>query len=124
MRYHQGHIIDLVATACSLAGADTTGLDGADLTSVWRDDVAAQRSEALCWEHQGHSAVRDGRWKIVRIKTTEAWELYDIDADRIEEQDLAKQHPDVVARLSDMWDAWAKRCGVLPWPLQKKAGAA
>jgi arylsulfatase A-like enzyme len=109
----QGHIIDLVATGCAMAGADTSGLDGADLLPVWRGmSSEAQRAEPLCWEHQQHAAVRDGRWKIVRAKADQPWELYDIAADRIEQQDLSAEHPDIVGRLDATWRSWAARCGV------------
>jgi arylsulfatase len=36
-------------------------------------------------------------------------------ADRIEGDDVAKQHPDVVRELSAEYDRWADRCGVAAW---------
>ncbi|MEO2037961.1 MAG: hypothetical protein ABGW90_04560, partial [Martelella sp.] len=42
------------------------------------------------------------------------WELYDMDADRSELNDLADQHPDRVRDMAAMYDAWAARCGVIP----------
>jgi arylsulfatase A-like enzyme len=108
VRHGQGHIIDLVATGCALAGAPLDGLDGVDLTPLWTGAVPEpERLSPLCWEHQGHAAVRDGRWKIVRATATAGWELYDISADRIEERDLAASHPTIVARLADNWRSWA-----------------
>ena len=44
------------------------------------------------------------------------WELYDLDADRTESKDLAAEQPQRVAELRAHYDAWATRCGVLPWP--------
>lgn len=120
IRHSQGHIIDFGATACALAGADGSGMDGVDLTPAWRDGGEVERSEPLCWEHQGHSAVRDGTWKVVRASNAQPWELYDIGADRIEETDLAAKHPEIVARLNAIYEAWAERCGVLPFPLAKQ----
>jgi len=37
--------------------------------------------------------------------------------DRTEMNDLATQQPERVKELSAQWEAWAKRVGVLPWPL-------
>ena len=51
----------------------------------------------LFWEHEGNAAVRIGKWKLVR-KYPDAWELYDMEADRTEMHDLAAQHPERVAR--------------------------
>lgn len=67
----------------------------------------------LFWEHEGNSAVRSGRWKLVR-KHGQDWELFDIATDRTEQHDLAAEHPDLVADLARRYDAWAERCGVIP----------
>ena len=48
------------------------------------------------------------------------WELYDIDADRTEATNVAMKQPDRVKELSAQWDAWAKRVGVLPFPVGGK----
>lgn len=65
-------------------------------------------------------AVRTQRHRLVReIKgasggskakandaSATAWQLYDMEADPGEEHDIAKQHPDIVAKLSAAYDAW------------------
>jgi arylsulfatase len=68
----------------------------------------------LYWEHIGNTAIRRGRWKLVREHGT-PWELYDIDADRAELVDLAGRQPDVVRELAAAWSTWAERVGVIPW---------
>ncbi|MGZ4492022.1 MAG: hypothetical protein ACXVEU_14875, partial [Nocardioidaceae bacterium] len=67
----------------------------------------------LFWEHEGNAAVRSGDWKLVR-KHGGAWELYDVAADRAEQHDRAGAHPDLVADLAARYEAWARRCGVIP----------
>jgi arylsulfatase len=57
--------------------------------------------------------MRDGKWKLVRRYPGD-WELYDMEADRTELHDLAAQHPERVAAMARDYDAWAKRCGVIP----------
>jgi arylsulfatase A-like enzyme len=69
----------------------------------------------LCWEHEGNRAVRAGRWKLVAVRG-KPWELYDLDADRTERNDLASRHPETIAALSARWDDWARRSKVLPFP--------
>ena len=44
------------------------------------------------------------------------WQLYDIEIDRSEQNDLAKKYPDKVKVLSDKWEKWALRARVKPWP--------
>jgi hypothetical protein len=46
--------------------------------------------------------------------------LYDLDTDPVELTNLAAKEPDRVKELVAKWDAWAKRCNVLPYPLPKK----
>lgn len=59
--------------------------------------------------------MRSGNWKIVSLHP-EAWELYDIAADRVGHNKA--QHPDIVKRLSDEWDAWAKRPAAPAWSVR------
>jgi arylsulfatase len=75
---------------------------------------ALERKEPIFWEHEGNRAVRQGQWKLV-AKNDQAWELYDIDADRVEQHDLAAKEPARVSELSAAWEAWAKKVGVRPW---------
>jgi arylsulfatase A-like enzyme len=67
----------------------------------------------MFWEHEGNAAVRIGKWKLVR-EYPKDWELYDMEADRTELNDLAAQQPERVADMKRQYDAWAARCGVLP----------
>lgn len=45
-----------------------------------------------------------------------AWELYDLEADRVEMNNLAAAQPDRVTAMGAKWDAWARRTHVLPRP--------
>ena len=93
-------------------GRDVLPLEGRSMLSALRGG----RGEAgtLYWEHIGNTAVRRGRWKLVREHGL-PWELYDIDVDRAELTDLAARHPDVVAELATAWSAWVNRVGVIAW---------
>ncbi len=55
-----------------------------------------------------------GKWKIVAL-ASKPWELYDIESDRVESHDLASEHPEKVKELEEAYNAWAKKCGVVPW---------
>jgi hypothetical protein len=43
--------------------------------------------------------VRSGPWKAVRVKRGGPLELYNLDGDPTEQQDVAQANPDVVARI-------------------------
>ncbi|MGB9624664.1 MAG: hypothetical protein ACPMAQ_07345 [Phycisphaerae bacterium] len=77
--------------------------------------------DVLYWEHEGNRAVRQGKWKLVS-RFPDKWELYDIEADRTELNNVAQRHPEKVSELADLYDAWAKRCGVMPWKGSASAG--
>ncbi len=114
--HHQpAHIIDLLPTAVSVAGAQYKGklpLPGRDLVAQI-DHGAGRRT--LFFEHQGNRAVRFGKWKLVALDD-QPWELYDFTVDRIESNDLAKKHPERVKKLSAAWDEWGAANQVTPLP--------
>jgi len=58
--------------------------------------------------------MREGAWKLVG-DWNRGWELYDVEADRTEQTDLARRHPEKVRAMSASYSEWVKRCGVEPW---------
>ena len=72
-----------------------------------RDEKRQREHEYLYWEFprgDGWVAVRWGDWKgLLReaSKGNTRMELYDVKNDLLEEQDVAADHPDIVAR---MWE--------------------
>ena len=51
-------------------------------------------------------AIRDGRWKLLCEYDGSEPELYDLETDRGESNNLAAQHPKVVTRLAEHLVAW------------------
>ena len=62
-----------------------------------------------------------GRWKLVAAHG-EPWQLYDMRGDRSETNNLSASRPDLRSRMIAMYDAWAERVGVQPWPVKRKSG--
>ena len=58
--------------------------------------------------------MRRGPWKLVR-KFPGEWELYNMDNDRTESNDVAQAHPERVTEMASTWQSWADQAGVLPW---------
>jgi arylsulfatase A-like enzyme len=113
VRTAPAHLIDIAPTLLQLAGltppAEWDGhrrpaWPGRSLLPVFSDDKPIHADGDLWWFHDGHRALRQGRWKIVRDAKAEAWELYDLDVDRGETQNLAEAHPDRVAEMSRRWE--------------------
>ena len=77
---------------------------------------AWSREKPIIIEHEGNRAVRWGEWKLVGEYGGQ-WELYNMNEDRTELNDLADRNPEKVAELVREYEEWAERCGVLPWPV-------
>jgi arylsulfatase len=109
-----GHLIDVMATCLDVGGATPqAAVEGVSLRPEF-EGKALKREQPIFWEHEGNRAVREGKWKLV-AKYGKPWELYDIDADRVESHDLAAKEPERVKTMAAAWDGWAKRAGVRPW---------
>ncbi len=104
-----------------IACQDILAIEGVSLRPAFTRE-SLDRKDALYFEHHLNCAVRDGQWKLVRkgIPGKDAklvpWELYNMQTDRTEMNNLADQDPQKVAELAAKWEAWAKRANVKPWP--------
>lgn len=124
------HLIDLMATALDVSGAEypetlngnpIRPLEGESLRPAFGGGSIDR--EAIYWEHEGNRAVRMGKWKLV-AKHGEAWRLHDMDADRSELRDVGAANASVREQMTALYEAWARRAGVLPWRPQRKPGYA
>ncbi|MBL7221365.1 MAG: N-acetylgalactosamine 6-sulfate sulfatase (GALNS), partial [Phycisphaerae bacterium] len=59
-----------------------------------------KQHDFLYWEYSGQVAVRKGKWKAF-MSRRQAWQLFDLDEDTLEENDLAKKHPDILKEMTD-----------------------
>jgi arylsulfatase A-like enzyme len=102
---HVAYLGDFMATVADLTGREAPReLDSVSMLPTLLGEPGRQRQhEYLYWEfYEGGSsqAVRMGRWKGVRKPMlTGQIELYDLEADLSEQNDVASRHPEVVARI-------------------------
>ncbi|MFT5301911.1 MAG: arylsulfatase A [Mariniblastus sp.] len=106
---------DWFPTLAKIGGGTLPGsqqLDGIDLTGVVQGQAAPERTEPMIWDFNGYggiAAIRIGKWKAVRRdlkkgkKQPADWELYDLDQDPNETNDLASDNPSVVKRLESAY---------------------
>ena len=121
------HVMDLVPTFLELAGATYPAkpggptLDGQSITTMLAGGHGTV-DRTFFWEHEGNRGVRSGKWDLCSLPGPDhPFELYDLDADRVQAHDVAGEHPDVVARLEGLYRDWAKRVGVVDFSRSKKA---
>lgn len=110
-----GHLIDFMATFIDVAGAkypqrvgqrSIDPLQGKSLRPIFEGQQRAGH-DTLYFHFGTDRALRQGPWKLVSAKLGR-WELYNLDEDRTELNDLAGQHPDRVARMAQQWFTMAK----------------
>ena len=125
--------VDFMPTVLKLAGVPAPAAwrpDGEDVSDILTGAPRA-RVNPLMWEWRfniaGHVnnrspqlAIRDGDWKLLVNPDRTRTELYDLGRDRLQVDNVATQHPEVVARLSDRVIAWAKE--LPPGPRDASAG--
>lgn len=113
------HITDIMATCLEAAGLSypttfeghaITPLEGKSLVPIFEGKTRAPH-ERLCWEHEGNRAIREGNWKLVAPKQGD-WELYDLEADRTELNNLAAKDAKRAKALNLAWEEWADRVQV------------
>lgn len=86
-------------------------MEGTSLLPVF--DGKHLKRKTWFMEHEGNKAVRDGKWKMASTGNGK-WELFDMDKDRTETNNILSQNPKIGQKLEKMWNEWAWRVHVLP----------
>jgi len=115
------HLIDFMATCIDLGGAKypkqvrgnkDDPLMGKSLAPLFAG--GSRTGHEFLYFHFGNNrAIRRGNWKLVSARGG-PWELYDLEADRTELNNLAKAKPELTAELSKSWHEFAEKTDRLP----------
>lgn len=116
-----GHVIDFMATFLELSDArypqlynryTINPMQGMSLVSSFKQEGAVA-SRILFNEHFGARSVREGNLKLVAAPG-KPWQLFDLQQDASELNDLSARYPEQVARLGTLWETWAHQNNVFP----------
>ena len=141
-QYH--HIIDVAPTFLDVAGiappAEVDGvkqmpLDGVSMKYSFDDATAPTNHPVQYYEMFGNRAIYDHGWKAVTLHGNrmpwvvagtfdfdkDGWELYNINEDPTETNDLAASNPQKLEELKKTWDEEAVKYNV--YPLYDDVGA-
>lgn len=107
---HVSAFWDMYPTMAEVAGVeDFPGGDGISVVPTLRGETDQEKHDYLYWEfHErgGRLAVRKDEWKAVRYEVLEnpnrPLELYNLVDDPSEEQDVASEHPEIVAEMEEI----------------------
>jgi len=136
IRNQDAHLIDIMATCIDIAdipyptsynGHTIQPIEGKSLVGAFKN--LPIKRDFIFWEHEGNRAIKAGAWKLVSKteknkvfteKDQNAWELYNMEKDPSETNDLAQKFPSKVKELATMWEKEAIRTKALPWPWAPK----
>lgn len=122
IKNEQIHFIDIMATLVDITdtkypetfkGKKIIPFEGESFLPLIKGEKW-KREKPIIWEHMGNCAVRMGKWKLVRTYNSD-WELYNINDDRTELNDISKLNEEKVKELKEIYNKWAKRCNILPF---------
>ena len=136
---HQvGHVMDVMATCSDVAGAEypdsyegqqVPPTEGKSLLPIFQGKER-HGHEVLYWQFSRSSAIRKGDWKLVAAHPNpragidyfyeggelegkdadeKLWELYNMQIDRTEVNNLADKYPERVRELADLYETWIAR---------------
>jgi arylsulfatase len=120
------HIMDFMATCIDLAkakypsaynGNDIRPLEGKSLVPILQTGKR-KGHEMIGFEHFNEKALmtKDG-WKIIQPdRKGSSWELYNLNADRTEMNNVAEQYPERLEQMISQYETWTKRAMVVPAP--------
>ena len=110
--------MDFAPTILELAGITAppkVEFDGTSLLPAVRDS-AILIERKLYWHYPHYhgstwrpgAAIRDGRWKLIEFYEWDQTELYDLQADPEERNDVSLSNPEAADRLSKELASWQK----------------
>ena len=129
MRHQFVHASDLVPTLLELIGIDSPGeiaglpqmpIEGESFVRSIADAAAPSKTSPQYFEMFGHRGLWHGGWKAVSYHPpgtpfeNDKWELFHLDKDFSETDDLAAREPERLAELIQIWWSEAEKHNVLP----------
>ncbi len=129
LRRQFAHASDFTPTVLDLLGLDVPPaingvaqmpLEGVSFAPSLTDPQAPARGRPQYFEMFGHRGLWSEGWKAVAYHPPglafddDRWELYHLDQDFAETEDLAAQEPERLAALQALWWKEAEACQVLP----------
>lgn len=110
---------DLYPTLLKMAGLSDgikQTLDGVDISGLLIDRDASLERNTLYFHYPHYyrtttpvSAIREGKWKLLEYFEDGRLELYNLQSDLGEMENLAQSRPRLAQRLREKLDTWRKR---------------
>lgn len=104
---HPISALDVAATIAGIVPLETKpgDLDGVNLIPYLTGENRDVPHEVLTWRWTAQSAIRSGKWKLLRGGDREY--LFNLEADLEENRNVAAEHPEIAAQLRTQLESWA-----------------
>lgn len=128
---------DFYPTILELAGVDSSSqayqsADGRSFISLMKNAKALWKGRALFWHYphkwgpdgpgyEPFTAIREGKWKLIYFYKDQKWELYNLEEDIGEENNLIEKEKKISGNLSDKMNAFMQEAGAQT-PVSRKTG--
>lgn len=97
---------------------ESSQLHGVSLEPLWNGKTALERTLFWHFPHYGNmegsepaSAVREGKWKLIKFYEGDRTELYNLEEDIGEQQNLVDVFPEKASQLTMALNQWKKEVG-------------
>ncbi len=125
---HPVTALDFYPTFARLGGAelpDDQPLDGVDIWDAFLQGRSAREDQPIYalrhWNGFHNVGIRQGNWKLTKLGPKSAWNLFDIDKDISESNDVVDQHPEVARKMVQAAKEWAQHHTTPRWFDNEKA---
>jgi arylsulfatase A-like enzyme len=112
--------LDILPTLLAATGNEPStddNFDGVNLLPYLTGKISTPPHDTLYWRFLFRHAIRSNGWKLVKPKVGKP-ELYKIDDDPNETNNLIKDYPEIAERLQEQFDEWAKEMKAPQWGWQ------
>ena len=118
---HVAAFWDFLPTTCEIIGAEPPAdIDGISYLPTLLGEKSKQKThDHLYWELGGRQGIRMGDWKLVRTRPGRKIELYNLAEDIGEENDVGKENPEILAKMTEMLTTARTESEVFPLPKPK-----
>lgn len=101
--------LDVTGTSLAVAGLPADpNVDGVNLMPYLTGKDSASPHDALYWRWRSQAAIRDERWKLLKVGPDRRY-LFDmtVPLDELERENLIEQHPEIAEALEAKLTSWA-----------------